>query len=120
MMDFAAYNASPQGRVALSFARALVDKQYGKAWQMLTRTLRDELSVDSLRSNYQEMVDYGQGLARMIDVTYIMDNWPGRQDRDIGWAYVSIAGDDFSEAVTVIVCEEDGEARIRSLEWGRP
>jgi hypothetical protein len=49
-----------------------------------------------------------------------MDDWPARQSQDIGWAYVSITGAGFIEAVTVVVAEENGAAKIREIEWGRP
>ena len=49
-----------------------------------------------------------------------MDDWPARQSQDIGWAYVSITGAGFIEAVTVVVAEENGTAKIREIEWGRP
>jgi hypothetical protein len=49
-----------------------------------------------------------------------MESWPGHESGDLGWAYVSIGGDVYSEAVTVVVALEDGESRIRSVEFGRP
>lgn len=49
-----------------------------------------------------------------------MDDWPDRRDNDIGWAYASMASDDLSEGVTVVVCNDDGEALIREVQWGRP
>jgi hypothetical protein len=39
---------------------------------------------------------------------------------DIGWAYVSIEGDDFVEAVRVVVSALGGKPLIREVEWGRP
>jgi hypothetical protein len=35
-------------------------------------------------------------------------------------AYVSIIGDDFVEAVAVVVSDVEGELLIRRIEWGRP
>jgi hypothetical protein len=49
-----------------------------------------------------------------------MTSWPSKQPSDIGWAYVSIGGDVYSEAVTVVVTSEQGEAKIREVEFGRP
>jgi hypothetical protein len=34
--------------------------------------------------------------------------------------YVSLIGDGVCEAVTVTLAEENGDTRIRYLEWGRP
>jgi hypothetical protein len=49
-----------------------------------------------------------------------MTSWPGKQPADLGWAFVSIGGDVYSEAVIVVVTSENGEARIREVEFGRP
>jgi hypothetical protein len=46
--------------------------------------------------------------------------WPGRESSDAGWAYVSVGGDVYSEAVTLVVTMEDGDLRIRTVEFGRP
>jgi hypothetical protein len=49
-----------------------------------------------------------------------MEDWPNKEEDDIGWAYVALSGDSFSEAATVIMKLEDGRMVIRSIEWGRP
>jgi hypothetical protein len=48
------------------------------------------------------------------------DDMPDMTPADLGWVYVAISGESFSEAVTVVVTREDGGAKIRELEWGRP
>ena len=47
----------------------------------------------------------------------ILEDWAMKEPDDVGWAYVSIAGDGYGEAVTVVV---DRHLQIRELEWGRP
>lgn len=37
-----------------------------------------------------------------------------------GWVYVSIGGDVYSEAVTVVVTMDDESLRVRDVEFGRP
>jgi hypothetical protein len=49
-----------------------------------------------------------------------MTSWPDKQPADLGWAYVSIGGDVYSEAVTVVVTSEEGTPRVRAVEFGRP
>jgi hypothetical protein len=44
----------------------------------------------------------------------------GKEPSDVGWAYVSVGGDVYSEAVTVVVTLEEGELRGRTVEFGRP
>ena len=65
---------------------------------------------------------YGEGAPQHIEVlqTDPMKNWASYRDGDIGWTYVTIVGNDYSEAVALIYCSEDGQPKIRSIEWGRP
>jgi hypothetical protein len=56
----------------------------------------------------------------ILEVVTTLTEWPERQDGDVGWAYVAIAGHMYSEAVTCIVVGSPGKYQIRSIEWGRP
>jgi hypothetical protein len=38
----------------------------------------------------------------------------------VGRAYVSVGGDTYSEAVTVVVTLEEDALRVRTVEFGRP
>jgi len=38
----------------------------------------------------------------------------------MGFAYVAISGEDYNEAVSVVVAQERARMVIRDLEWGRP
>jgi hypothetical protein len=49
-----------------------------------------------------------------------MEEWPGKKPADVGWAYVSVGGDVYSEAVTVVVTREGDLLKIRTVEFGRP
>lgn len=49
-----------------------------------------------------------------------LEAWPAKQPRDLGLAYVAIDGDDFCEAVYVLVSDVDGVPLIREISWGRP
>jgi hypothetical protein len=109
-----------QGKVGLAFARALAARQFEQAHQLLSTSLASRYSVEKLRSEYEGMVSYGNGPATVVEVVTVMDDWPARQAGDVGWAYVAIVGDDFSEAVTVTVAEESGKLVIRDVQWGRP
>ena len=55
-----------------------------------------------------------------VEVGTVMETWPARQPLDVGWVYVSIGGDMFSEAVTVVVMREADTLKIRTVEFGRP
>ena len=47
-------------------------------------------------------------------------NMPNLEAADLAWVYVAITGAEFNEAITVVVTDENGEGRIREIEWGRP
>ena len=66
------------------------------------------------------MIAYGDGGVKVDGVTHSMSDWPAKKERDRAWVYVSLSGDGFGEAVTVIVAEENGQKVIREVEWGRP
>lgn len=64
---------------------------------------------------------YADGPATSVhlDPEFSMEEWPGKQLGDVGWVYVSIQGEGFVEAVTVIVSAVDVTLTIRNIEWGR-
>lgn len=66
------------------------------------------------------MIVYADEELSQAEVITDMEAWPDKKEDDIGWAYVALSGDSFSEAVAVIVKQEDNRLVIRSLEWGRP
>ncbi|MFI8688974.1 hypothetical protein ACIGHJ_14400 [Stutzerimonas kunmingensis] len=105
---------------ATSFARALVSSNFTEAHALLSRQAQQRYSAAQLQQAYADMTSYGDGPGAVDGHVGFMDDWPARQSQDIGWAYVSITGPGFIEAVTVVVAEENGAAKIREIEWGRP
>lgn len=104
-------------RVMLTFASALVARDFCLARELLTPELADAWPAEALRRELDSMVDYGQGppdeaMTPVADVTL-----PGVSETDSGWAYVSITGPGFVEGVHGIVTKR---GFIRTLEWGRP
>ena len=114
----------PYADKATAFAQALVEQRYNDAHAMLTRNLRSNISSDDLRTEYETMVEYGTGPVKVDGYIHTMEDWPAKQPNDAGWVYVSISGEDFAEAVTVVVTvvvsAEGNELKIRDIEWGRP
>jgi hypothetical protein len=102
------------------FAQALVDGKYLDAKSLLTQQLQQQYPPETLQARYTEMTSYGEGPVKVDGHTKFMGNWPAREPMDIGWAYISISGADFAEAVTVVVADENGVPKIREIEWGRP
>jgi hypothetical protein len=102
------------------FATALTSGAWSEARAMLTKGLQPQYSDAALERHYSQMIEYGGGPARVDGYVLFMDSWATRQLRDIGWVYVSLSGEGYAEAVTVVVTDEDGAPRIREIEWGRP
>jgi hypothetical protein len=119
-------NDTPQGKVALQFAQSLVARNFADAQAMLTPELRSLHSAKDLQTQFEGMISNWQGMpVTDVETINVLDEWPDglrpteghRQADDMGWAYVSIGGDRFNEAVAVVVTDA---GLIRSIEWGRP
>jgi hypothetical protein len=111
---------SIHGKLAVSFAEHLILGRYEDTRTLLAPDLQDEWPASMLESEFLAMTDYGNGPANRAELMVTMDAWTSRETSDIGWAYVSISGDGFVEAVTVVVSDASGMPRVRELEWGRP
>jgi hypothetical protein len=107
-------------RVALEFAQALAARDYARAHAMASAAYRKRVTVDQLRAAFEAIVPPDWGRIGPIEVGQTLASWPDKQPADLGWAYVSIGGDAYSEAVVVVVTAEGGAARIREVEFGRP
>ena len=106
--------------VAEQFARLLIDAKWEEARGLLASNLRKETTAQDLKDAVEAMTQYVERPVTTAEVMNTLDDWPDKEEGDVGWAYVAMAGDGFSEAVTVIVHSEDSRLLIRSLEWGRP
>lgn len=110
----------PYVALADRFARALSLGQFDVAHSLLTEGEKAQLSEASLKKEYLGMIDYGHCAANHVEVMQAHTSWSQKKEGDIGWAYVAIAGDNFSEAVAVVVTRTPVGIGIRSIEWGRP
>ena len=111
-------------QIATEFAGALTRGDFDAAHGMLSAELKQQLSAESLRAEFDSMTDYFDSAARVDEHTETMSDWPAKRPDELGWVYVSISGNTCSEAVIVIVSRAgDGVAIgevISSIEWGRP
>jgi hypothetical protein len=73
-----------------------------------------------MRSAFEDIVPPSWDPAGPIELGLTQTSWPDKQPGDVGWAYVSIGGKVYSEAVVVIVATEDKHLRVRAVEFGRP
>ena len=106
--------------IALEFTQSLAARDYEKAYAMTSHQYRSQTTVEQLRADFETIVPTDWGPMDPIEVGETMTSWPAKRPSDIGWAYVSIGGDVYSEAVTVVVTSEQGGAKIRDIEFGRP
>jgi hypothetical protein len=115
-------DSSPYASVAVQFAKALAAANFDQAHGLLSAELRADYSPGRLRADFEAMTEYGAGPPTLVELIITLEEWqwPEQQPEDLGWAYVAIANDTYSEAVAVIVKRENGMAVIRYVEWGRP
>eukprot|EP00455_Lapot_gusevi_P027615 TRINITY_DN2931_c0_g1_i2.p1 TRINITY_DN2931_c0_g1~~TRINITY_DN2931_c0_g1_i2.p1 ORF type:complete len:135 (+),score=38.33 TRINITY_DN2931_c0_g1_i2:53-406(+) len=115
---------SPFSRVALSFARALANQDFVAAHQHLSQQLRAQMSPEDLRHQFEEMISYASDIPQQapleVEIQTTLDEFHDKRPTDLGWAYASICGEGFSEAVAVVVESVNNSVGIRSIEWGRP
>jgi len=109
--------------LAVEFAQSLVDAKWENARGLLSPSLQQQYSAEQLAQEFKSMYEgYAEGPARSIhfDPQYSMEAWPDKQPGDIGWAYVSIEGNGFVEAVTVVIASSNTGLAVRDIDWGRP
>lgn len=113
-------NTSDYRQVALEFTKLLAAREYPKAYAMTSQGCRKRHTEDQLRTEFEAIVPTDWGAMGPIEVGETMTSWPGKQTSDLGWAYVSIGGNVYSEAIIVVVTSENGVPKIREVEFGRP
>ena len=113
-------SAGDYKRVGLAFVEALANRDYDVAYALTSRDYRDGTSLKALKAAFERIVPVDWKTVGPIEVGQTMEDWAGREPSDVGWAYVSVGGDLYSEAVTVVITLEEGELKVRTVEFGRP
>ena len=108
------------GKAGYDFAKALARRDYASAHSMLSFMQRMLWSPNSIGQRFEEMIAYGAGDADDVEAIEGYVDYRSKKEGDIGGVYVAISGPGFSEAVMVFVKREEGEPKIREIEWGRP
>jgi hypothetical protein len=106
--------------VALNFTKALTDRDYSKAYAMTSQDYRKQMAVNEMQAQFEAIVPRNWGAMGPVEVGQTLSDWPDKRPADLGRAYVSIGGNVYSEAVAVVVTVENGEAKVRQVEFGRP
>jgi hypothetical protein len=113
-------SAADYKKVALDFTNALAARNYVAAYALTSNEYRNSTSVVAMKSAFEAIVPTGWKTIGPIEIGETMNDWPGRKPSDVGWAYVSVGGDVYSEAVIVVVTLEKDALKVRTAEFGRP
>ena len=113
-------SAADYKNVALGFTNALATRNYSAAYALTSNEYRDGTSVEAMQAAFEAIVPTDWNTIGPVEVGETMEDWPDRKPSDVGWAYVSVGGDVYSEAVTVVVTLEEDALRVRTVEFGRP
>ena len=106
--------------VGLTFAGALARRDYPAAYAITSGEYRRSTTMAEMQAAFEAIVPPDWPTVDPVEVGLTMETWPGKQPADVGWAYVSIGGDAYSEAVIVVVALEKETLKIRTVEFGRP
>ena len=100
--------------------KSLTYRDYSAAYAMMSDEYRKRANLDQIKAGFEEIVPPDWGTMGPIEIGETLENWPDKQPSDLGRVYVSIGGDVYSEAVTVVITLEKREPKIREVEFGRP
>jgi hypothetical protein len=104
--------------VAERFGALLASGNYGEAHGCLTQAAGRENPPEVLKRDFEAMISYWWTGILNVKSALILEDWPDKQEGDLGMVYISFIGDGKRESVTVVLVEEDDAVRIRSLHWG--
>ena len=105
---------------ALKFSNLMSSRNYGDAYEMTSKKFKERFSAKELQSNFEDMIPSDWGDISPIEVGETMMQWPAKEASDIAWVYVILGGDIYSEALTLVVTDEENSIKIRDIEFGRP
>jgi len=106
--------------VGLKFASALASRDYPTAYAMTSSDYQRNTTLDEMRTAFEAIVPTDWRTIGPVAVGHTMETWPAKQPSDVGWVYLSFGGDEYSEAVTVVVMREGDTLKVRTVEFGRP
>jgi hypothetical protein len=109
-------------QLAQRFGDLIASEDYSAAHTLLTTEAQNVHTAQEMKRRSESMRRYAPGPFRNVQVMeeFMLEEWPAKQEGDVASIYVSLEGDNFCEAVSVIVALQGSDLRIRDLEWGRP
>jgi hypothetical protein len=116
--------------VALTFAHALAKGDYTKAYEMLSRTSKNEMSPFALKEGLEAILSIYKGLGhedtdKIVDIqaTGSLDDVPIFNAMEVGSAYISFAGASrtWQDGMAVMIEEHQPVGYcIGKIIWGAP
>lgn len=108
--------------IAEQFGRHIADADYTAAHRLLTKAAQQKYTPEGFKQSFEEMTSYEPGPIHRVgvDPQFVLEDWPAKVAGDIASVYVGLFGEEYVEAVTLVVSREDAEVRVRDIEWGRP
>jgi len=104
----------------MKFTEALTDRGRSGAYILLSTEYHNSMNADQLKEEFEKIVPPDWGDIGQIEIGTVVDDGPDKQPSDLGWVYVSIGGEVHSEGLTLVLMSENGNARVREVEFGRP
>jgi hypothetical protein len=92
------------------------------AHALLTPEAQQIHTPEAMKERVASMTAYAHEPVKRVNILpgAIIDEWPDKQYGDIAWVYVSLEGDSYAEAATVLLVETEHGIGIHDIEWGRP
>ena len=109
-------------RISEQFGHYIAAADYAAAHALLTNNAQDKYTPEGFRRSFEKMTAYERGPIKtvLVDPEFALEDWPAKQPEDVASVYVGLLGEEYVEAVSLILAREDGDIRIREIEWGRP
>ncbi len=108
--------------VASRFVGHLLDDDHSTAHAMLSPSLRETVTEESLRASWESLLSPDDPFTTKRNEERLV-HWPDRRDHQVHWSYVSVSGQSASEAVAVTIAMIDGQPKsltVDAVEFGRP
>jgi hypothetical protein len=106
--------------LGLDFATALARRDYLAAYAMTSSEYQRGTTLAERQAAFEAIVPTDWPTVGPVERGLTMDTWPNKQPSDVGWAYISIGGEVYSEAVIVVRALEGDALKIRTVKFGRP
>ena len=132
--------------LAFQFSEFLVNRKYDQAILLTAdgfgETFGGELNKESLQQKFEEIVPVDWQFVNFEEIYSqsplprgshqpmmrgpiailppLLDDWADQRPDDIAHVYVGIADEFEGEGMSLIICRQGGQLRIREIEFGRP